>query len=266
MGTVMPNPNDDRILGWDTSQHNGFTNFDVFDAALPRIHYGATRTGISWGYQDKLFSHNWIGMKAKARLRAGYHVLYPKQPAQDQVDNMMRIVGNDPGEGPPVWDVELKHNTTRSQLTAAVENIIIVTERSWGRRPCIYTSPFFMRDNMLATADWYNDVVWWMANYLLSGQEATDNHLKLTMANTVPSIDIENVWIHQTTQRGKASHYGAKSADIDFDRWRGTQEQYNEFWQLGAPPIPPGPGPGPDPVPVTVSYKAGDAEILVVET
>ena len=110
MGTVMPNPNDDRIFGEDASSHQGFTDYSVMDAALPRMHYGAIRTGISWGYQDKIFSHHWLGLKGIARLRAGYHVLYPKQPIESQVDNMMRIVGNDPGEGPPIWDVELKHN------------------------------------------------------------------------------------------------------------------------------------------------------------
>jgi len=268
---VMPKPpsSDPRKFGIDQSRYQSLTDYVVFKAAddpadVPDIEFGAVCAGISWGFQDQFFPHHWKGLKDIGIKRMPYLILYPGQPVEAQIDNMLRVVGNDPGEGPAIIDIELDHGQTKSKITQAVEQSIIITKRKTGRQPLVYSRPLWVRDFMLKDVSWYKDVIWWMAVYRDDGIESSESQLTglMTLANS--GIPLQNVWLVQTSEHGNGPYFGAKSSGLDYDRFRGTSEQWSSLWGISQPPPPPPPGPG-IPVPVQVTVPAGKASVTVVE-
>lgn len=259
MSTNMPTPGDPRRFGIDQSQYQGLTHYNVFAIAQPEAEYCAVRTGISWGYQDKFFPHHWGGLKDIGVKRAPYHVLFPNEDINRQVDNMLRVTADDPGEGPPIADVELIHGASRQRLTDAAEAFCERLKLKYGRAPIMYTRPYFVRDEMVPDASWYNDYYWWMAVYTLSGLESTETHFLWNMNHSGIAVDVANVLFVQTSENGRGAHWGAKSIELDYDRFRGSQIQWNEVWnEVSVPPIP-----GPDPANVTVTYPQDDVVVTL---
>ena len=269
---VMPKPpsSDPRRFGQDQSRYQGFTDYAKMKVAddpadVPDIEFCAVCTGISWAFQDGKFPHHWKGLKDLGIKRMPYHILYPDQPVEAQIDNLLRVIGNDPGEGPAIIDVELDRGQTKSKITQAAEQAVTLTKKKLGRQPMVYTRPLWVRDFMLKDIEWYKLVVWWMAGYLDSGKEMTDAGLQNLMTTAKTGIPLEMVWFHQTSETGNGPYFGAKSAELDYDRFRGTPGQWASLWGIAAPPPPP-PPPGPGaPVPVQVTVPAGKASVTVVE-
>lgn len=272
MAAIMPKkPTEDpRKFGLDESRYQGFTDYAKMKVAddpvdVPDIEFCGVCTGISWAFQDGKFPHHWKSLRDNGTKRFPYHVLYPDQPVLGQIENMLRVLGNDLGEGPPVIDVELDRGQTKSKITQAAEQSVMITKQETGRQPMIYTRPLWVRDFMLVGVEWYKSVIWWMAGYLDSGQEMSDAGLVGLMVATKTGIPVENVWFHQTSDDGNGPYFGAESAGLDYDRFRGTSEQWASLWSI-APPPPPPPPPGPGiPVPVQVTVPAGKASVTVVE-
>jgi len=230
----LPNPDDPRKFMLDISQHQGiidFTKMIVFDS--PPVEAVICRTGISWGYADKWFPRNWQGLKAYGCKRDWYHVLYPAQSVERQVDNVCRILGEDLGEGAGWWDVELYHDVSQAQLTSAAERAVDLTERKLGRRPGIYSRPFFVRDYMIVSANFYSTVLWWLALYTRLGSEHNGTGL-IAMATEI-GIPAANIVGHQTSDKGRGSAFGTQSNSLDFDRWMGNEAQWKGLWRLDIP-------------------------------
>jgi hypothetical protein len=197
--------------------------------------------------------------------RLAYHILYPNEDAQRQVNRAVKaLVDNDvdPAKIVPVEDAELVHGASPLKITKKIEAMLPMYQRStYGRLPVIYTRPQWVQQHMLPNADWYGDVIWWMAAYTFTGREASEALLISNMRQYCPNIPLENVFFYQTAERGKGPLYGAKSESFDYDRFRADQESWDGFW--GIEPLPPIPGPAPTTVKVIV--KAGEAVVEVVE-
>ena len=164
----------------------------------------------------------------------------------------------------PVEDAELSHSASAFTITKQLERMITMYQNSaYKRRPIIYTRPSWVQNHMLPVADWYEDVYWWMAAYTFTGQEASENLLVSNMERFAPAIPMDKVIIHQVSEKGRGSAYGVRSEKLDYNRFRGTQAQWNDVF--GEPTTPPVPGPDPGPTPVTVIVKAGEAVVTVIE-
>ena len=242
-----PNPTDPRKFGNDLSQYQGIINFDTMDShngnPHPKVEFSATRTGISWGYRDKWFIRNWDGLLTKKILRMGYHVQYPLESIKRQLEeNFFPALGPTSGDGPAVWDVELVHGATRAQITAATFEAVQRIEDKYGRKPIIYTRPYWVRDHMLRDQDWYKEVIWWMAAYYSSGIEAPEQHLIRTMNGAGLNELLPMTLFHQSSEKGTGATYGCQSSSLDFDRFRGTDAQFNEVFGLDGSTPPPVPG------------------------
>lgn len=265
--TWLPNASDPRKFGTDQSRHQGFTDYGVMaQAAIPPL-YGAARTSISWGYTDPLAEHH---LKGYASIgidkRMGYHILYPWEDAQRQVDRAVKAVvdaGIDPALIVPIEDAELDHGASPLTITKKIEQMIVRYELSdYKQMPVIYTRPKWVQEHMLPFADWYEEVIWWMAAYTFTGQESSEALIIKNMELYCPGIPLENCLFVQTSEKGKGAVYGAKSEKLDYDRFRGTDQQWSDFWNIEQPPPPP---PGPEPVPVKVTVPAGQAVVTVEE-
>ncbi len=264
--TWQPDYNRPERFGVDQSKYQPNTDYAVMGSARLVPEFGAARSSISWGYTDAWLGHHLKGYKSIGiNERLAYHVLYPNEDAQRQVDRAVKSVtfnDIDPAMIVPVEDAELVHGASPFTITKKIEAMLPKYQSSlYGRLPVIYTRPQWVYRNMLANADWYGDVIWWMAAYTFTGREASESLLLANMARFCPNIPLENVLFYQTAERGKGPLYGAVSESFDYDRFRGTDEDWTKFWRL--PSVPPPPGPTPTTVKVIV--KAGEAVVEVVE-
>ncbi len=110
--------NDKFAFGVDISRYNtspdGRTkvDFDRIAAHDPKVVFIAMRTGVSWGYQDPWFAYYFAEAGRIGRARLAYHVLYPGESAQAQMDNLFRILGRPTWRGRR-WCWTLNWTTTR---------------------------------------------------------------------------------------------------------------------------------------------------------
>lgn len=227
--TWAPSKTDKRRFGVDLSRHNGPVTFELWELASLEPDYAAIRGGVSWGYRDGFFDSYRLNLDLAQRPWIPYFVLAPKERVDLQVGAWQRILGGNygPAHGRIVLDVEVYGANwgfpSKKEYTKAVGNCVSECERRFGKVPMIYSRPEFVRTRM-EIGGFFNDVMWWMAQYTWTGREHGGPVLK------TPGIPPELVVLHQTSQRGKGSLYGTTSKAIDYDRWQGSSQQWSEIW------------------------------------
>jgi lysozyme len=90
---------------------------------------------------DHAFARHWAQAKQAKLLRGAYHFFRPKLDAAAQGRFFIAQL-EDPGELPPVLDVEVTDDVAPAQVVAGVRAWVDVVAGSLGR-PIIYTSPSF---------------------------------------------------------------------------------------------------------------------------
>jgi GH25 family lysozyme M1 (1,4-beta-N-acetylmuramidase) len=223
--------NQDYAFGVDLSRYNTSpdgkvqVDFDVIATHQPAVSFIAMRAGISWGYQDPWFGRYFAEAGRIGRVRLAYHMLYPGESAQAQMDNFFRILGAaDLAHTPLVLDLELDHGYSAARITATtVEACRIIRERT-GRTPILYSRAGWV-DQYLRVAE-LPPVHWWLAQYRWPWPYplATPEHA------SPPALPrgVSNWLIHQTAARGAS--IGAKAAHyMDYNRWNGTAEDVAAF-------------------------------------
>ena len=225
-------PNSALAFGIDLSKYNTSAdgkqqvNFDEIARHEPEVTFIAMRAGISWGYQDPWYAYYFAEAGRISRIRMPYHVLYPGQPAQSQMDNFFRIMGEiDFTVTPLVLDLELHHGQTVSRITkTTAESLNILTRRS-GRMPIIYSRTGwinqYLRVSDLPPAHWWLAQYRWPLPYPLYTPEHPGPPTPLP-------VGIPTWLIHQTASRGKsigtkAMHY------MDYNRFHGTKNDLRKF-------------------------------------
>ncbi len=115
---------------------------------------------------DPMFESHWRGAAAAGIPRAAYHFFYFCRPAIEQAEWFIRHVPRDPSALPPVLDVEWNHLSPTCRLrppAATVQSemriFLNALERHYGKRPIIYTTVDFYRDNRLSEFKGYP---WWL--------------------------------------------------------------------------------------------------------
>jgi GH25 family lysozyme M1 (1,4-beta-N-acetylmuramidase) len=224
-------PNTNLAFGIDLSRYNTSpdgkikVNFDTIAAHNPEVVFIAMRAGISWGYQDPWFAYYFQEAGRIGRVRLAYHVLYPGESPQAQMDNLFRILGDiDYAVTPLVLDLELDHGQTVSRITKCTgDSLKIIQERS-GRIPIIYSRASwvnqFLRVSDLPAVDWWLAQYLWPRPYPLLTPEYP---CPPAIPNGVSSAKHSSSWlVHQTASRGAS--IGAKANYfMDYNRWNGDK-------------------------------------------
>lgn len=230
-----PSTTDSRILGVDISQFNGVMNFEKLAAYKPpKIEFILVRSGqsSSAGFDDTQFLRNWQKAKSFNIPRSTYYVLYPSVDVEPQVTHFLSLMeeAGDLGEGPFWLDVELHQGQSKKRVTdATFEWLTLVTERT-GHRAGIYTGKWFT-DQFMEPRDWWPETDWWLATWLQSREHPGPPRLPQT-------VPLSACKIHQTTSFGDGKLVGAESAQIDFNRWMGTHEEFIAYFNVEEPPPP----------------------------
>ena len=213
-----------KPFGIDVSRWQGNINWDAVAINERKVLFAGIRATISWGYVDSWFNHNWSEAKRVGIARTAYHVLYPGVSPKQQIDNFLKVVGEDIGEIPLVLDVELPHNKSPQEITNAILQCSSIIETKTGKKPIIYSRASFIDKYVTGSRSpgaWLNQYDWWLAHYLRSGKEHAG-------PPAVPKgVSRNRVLIHQTTPSGEA--FGCDGNVMDYNRWQFDQDHFNNY-------------------------------------
>jgi lysozyme len=116
-------------------------------------------------YVDPMFAENWGGAKAAGLLRGAYHFFEPNDDPQQQAENFLNAVSLEPGDLPPVLDVEYSSPSGQVSTSTIIERItawLQTVEQATGCTPILYTDPSYW--NSLATEQ-FSGYPLWVADY-----------------------------------------------------------------------------------------------------
>ncbi len=114
--------------------------------------------------EDPRFGRNWRQAGEMGIPRGAYHYLIPSADARLQARHFIRQVDLEPGDLPPVLDVEQTGGLNRAQLQEKVGDWLEMTEQHYGVKPVIYTGADFYARYL---AGRFDDYPLWVAHYLV---------------------------------------------------------------------------------------------------
>ncbi len=114
------------------------------------------------GNTDPQFRRNWRKSKANGIIRGAYHFFIASKDGKMQAENFIDRVDLEPGDLPPVLDVEQLNGTTSTQLKKEVKEWLDVAENYYKVKPIIYTNIDFYKRNLGSEFDEYP---LWVAHY-----------------------------------------------------------------------------------------------------
>jgi nucleoid-associated protein YgaU len=188
----------------------------------------------------------------------------PRMDGTLQAETFLRKVKLEPGDLPPVLDLEeLKSSAPQkpkgtkgskkgkgkkggrsmeaaglapnSQIIANAEKWLTKVEAETGRKPIIYSGPFFLKDRVSGPGGkppkWAKDYILWIANYL--DHEVGDNDLPIQPAGWADWT----FWQYSETGLidGIMNKEGTKLTGVDLNFFRGTLK---ELYELAGAELP----------------------------
>ena len=137
-------------IQWKKVRHAGI----LF--AFVRVSDGAT-------FPDPMFAKNWVGAKQAGILRGAYQYFRPSEDPIAQADVLIKAVGNDRGELPPVFDVETDGGKSPAAIAERLRTWVARVRARLDVEPIIYTGPDFWRVSV-GGADLTTQPLW-LAHY-----------------------------------------------------------------------------------------------------
>ncbi len=122
---------------------------------------------------DDNFNENFYQAKNNGLIRGAYHFFTPEVDAAKQARFYLHQVHLEPGDLPPVLDVEKKGNLTTEQLQKAVKTWLDIVEKHYGVKPILYTGYKFRTDVLGESR--FIEYPFWIAHYYVNKLEYKGN-------------------------------------------------------------------------------------------
>jgi lysozyme len=149
-----------QVLGIDVSHHQGSIDWKaVKKSGIGFAFIKATEGGT---VVDSMYAGNWLAMKEAGIVRGAYHFFRAAQDPGRQARNFLKVVMLEPGDLPPVLDLEIDDHIPKGAVIDRALAWLEAVEGELKRRPLIYTGPAFM--NGLRTEK-FGGYPLWIANY-----------------------------------------------------------------------------------------------------
>jgi GH25 family lysozyme M1 (1,4-beta-N-acetylmuramidase) len=185
-------------------------------------------------YTNPYFDGDWAGARRAGVFRGAYHFARPSVgSAARQARYFVHKAGTFQGRGvlPPVLDLESSGGLGVASLREWSRTWLQTVTRLTGRKPMIYTSPYFW-ESALGNAQGFTDYRLWVAHY----------------GTTHPRVP--GGWKTWTFwQRSSTGRITGISGAVDINRFNGTRTQLARLAQAGGTGggTDPGTGTSPDP-------------------
>ncbi len=151
------------LEGIDVSYYQGTVSWTSVKAAGKTFAFARVSDGLS--YPDTKFATNWPAMKSAGIIRGAYQYFRPSADPNAQADLMLDKIkaagGLQPGDLPPVLDLETDSGLAASVVVARAKTWLAKIEASIGVKPIVYTAAFM--SNVIGTN--FGGYTLWVANY-----------------------------------------------------------------------------------------------------
>ena len=180
-----------KVHGIDVSHYQGTINWDMLKKTrqgnfpVEFIFMKATEGG---DFSDDKFEANFNSAKSHGFIRGAYHFYNPKTDAIKQADFFIRSVKLEPGDLPPVLDIEKKGRDI-PKLQNDLKIWLKRVEAHYGVKPIIYASYKF-KTRYLNDA-FFDSYPYWIAHYYVESvrYEGEWNFWQHTDVGTLPGIE-----------------------------------------------------------------------------
>ena len=146
------------VKGMDVSYYE--PSIDWAAAHASGIDFAFIRATDGLTYRDPRFAEYWAAAKAAGVIRGVYQFFRPAEDPIAQADLLLDRMGPlEPGDLPPVIDVEVSGDRTPAQVTTAVEAWVAHVTEKIGRVPIIYAGLYSWHD-LTGSADLTSSPLW----------------------------------------------------------------------------------------------------------
>ncbi|MFZ4262978.1 glycoside hydrolase family 25 protein [Sphingobacterium sp. HJSM2_6] len=155
----------DHLYGIDVSQYQGSINWEevIFINNEFPVDFIFVRATMGEDGIDKKFSQNWKAIKQKNKLRGAYHYFRPNENSVKQAKNFIKKVALDPGDLPPVLDIEeMPRNQSMDSLKIGLKRWLDLVEKHYEVKPVLYSGDKYFADFL---EEEFEDYTLWIANY-----------------------------------------------------------------------------------------------------
>lgn len=149
-----------EVLGIDVSRYQGVIDWDTVAATGHRFAFFKASEGSQ--LRDPAFRVNWIEAKRVGIIRGAYHYFLPHVSVERQLSNYIDLVKLEPGDLPPVLDVEGLGLLSGQQLVKHVRRWLLLAETHYCVKPILYTGTNFYNRHL---AGQFDDYPLWLARY-----------------------------------------------------------------------------------------------------
>lgn len=155
------------IPGIDVSHFQHNVNWPAVKNAGIKFAFIKASGGVTW--DDKNFTANWRGATSVGIKRGAYLFFYPDDPALAEVDNFISKVALEPGDLPPVIDIETKAKSAedKADLALKLKRALTKLEQHYDLKPIIYSSHVFWNNNIAHNPSGisFGEYPLWIAEY-----------------------------------------------------------------------------------------------------
>ena len=145
--------------GIDVSYFQGTIDWSAVHAA--GIEFAFIRLSYGDVFRDPKFDRNWPAAKAAGVVRGAYQFFRPSDDVASQADMMIEAIGTyEPGDLPPVLDVEKTDGYSPAQIASRVRTWVDRVHAALGVEPIIYTGSYFWRDHVGGAKGYDTDPLW----------------------------------------------------------------------------------------------------------
>jgi lysozyme len=158
-------PNDYTIHGIDVSRYQDIIAWEEVKAMKVQtiqLGFAFIKATEGIGNKDPQFRRNWRKAKENDIIRGAYHFFIASKDGKLQAENFIRQVDIEPGDLPPVLDVETLNGQRSAQLRREVKKWLDAVENSFKVKPIIYTNVDFYENYLGRDFDEYP---LWVAHY-----------------------------------------------------------------------------------------------------
>ena len=151
------------ITGIDVSSYQGNVSWSQVKGAGRQFAFARISDGLN--SVDSKFAQNWPAMKAAGVVRGSYQFFRPSQDAglqaQMVLDKLAAAGGLQPGDLPPVLDLESADGLTSSVVVTKAKAWLAKIESTLKVKPIVYTAAFM--SGVIGTN--FGGYTLWVANY-----------------------------------------------------------------------------------------------------
>jgi MYXO-CTERM domain-containing protein len=120
-------------------------------------------------FVDNKFAENWAAMKQEGLIRGVYHFFHSDDDPIEEANHFLATIGTlEPGDLPPVLDMEVSDGQSASTITdhaiAWLDHVAAAT----GMKPILYTGPNFVNNVIKNPPGLEDHAVLWVANWGVS--------------------------------------------------------------------------------------------------